>query len=168
MAEAKTAGYGSWKSPITSDVIASGAVRFDVKVELAGDDVYWVEMRPTETGRYVVVRRSHDGRTSDVTPKSYNVRTRVHEYGGGAFIIDNSSVYFSNFADQRLYQQVPGHTPQPITPERNVRYADGVIDHRRERIICVCQDHTNNDKEPENYLAAIDIHGKKTVQKLVS
>ena len=168
MAEAKTAGYGCWKSPVTSDLIASGAVRFDVQVELEGGDIYWVEIRPMEAGRYVVVRRSQDGRTSDVTPKSYNARTRVHEYGGGAFIIDNGIVYFSNFADQRFYRQVPGRTPEPITPQGNMRYADGVIDHRRDRIICVCQDHTNNDKEPENYLAAIDIHGKKTVQKLVS
>ncbi len=168
MAEIKTAGYGSWKSPITSDLIASGAIRFDVQVELEGDDIYWVEMRPMEAGRYVVVHRSQDGRTSDVTPQPYNVRTRVHEYGGGAFIIGNGIVYFSNFADQRFYRQVPGRTPEPITTEGNVRYADGVIDHKRERIICVCQDHTNNDKEPENYLAAIDIHGKKAVQKLVS
>jgi len=163
-----TAGYGSWKSPVTSDLVSSGSIRLDGQVEIDGDDVYWVEMRPAEAGRYVVVRRSHDGRTSDVTPKSYNVRTRVHEYGGGAYKVDRGVVYFSNFADQRFYRQVPGFTPEPITPEGGMRYADGVVDHRRERIMCVCQDHTNNDKEPENYLAAIDSRGNKKVQKLVS
>jgi dipeptidyl aminopeptidase/acylaminoacyl peptidase len=162
------AGYGSWKSPITSDLVSSGSIRLDGQVEIDGDDIYWVELRPIEAGRYVVVRRSHDGRASDVTPKSYNVRTRVHEYGGGAYKVDNGVVYFSNFADQRFYRQVPGLTPEPITPEGSIRYADGVVDKKQERIICVCQDHTNNDKEPENYLAAIDIHGKKAAQKLVS
>ena len=164
----KVAGYGSWKSPITSGLISSGSKILNVQVEIDDDDIYWVEMRPTEAGRYVVVRRSHDGRTSDVTPNSYNVRTRVHEYGGGAYKVERGVVYFSNFSDQRLYRQVAGFAPEPITPEGSMRYADGVVDKRREQIICVCQDHTKNDKEPENYLAAIDIRGKQTVQKLVS
>lgn len=168
MSEPKTVGYGSWKSPITSDMIASGAVRLDVQIELEGDDVYWVETRPTEQGRYVLVRRSRDGRLTDVTPKPYNVRTRVHEYGGGAFIVDNGTVYFSNFADQRLYRQDTGAKPYPITPETNVRYADGVIDPRRERIICVCEDHTADDNEPTNSLVGINLNGSGRVQQLVS
>ena len=137
MTEPKTAGYGSWKSPITSDLIASRAIRLDVQIELEGNDVYWVEMRPTEEGRYVIVRQSQGGQVADVTPGPYNVRTRVHEYGGGAFIIDNGTTYFSNFADQRLYRQDTGTKPYPITPEGDVRYADGIIDHRRGRIVCV-------------------------------
>lgn len=164
----KIAKYGSWKSPITSDLVSSGSIRLDGQIEIDGDCIYWVEMRPTEEGRYVVVQRLPDGRTNDITPKSCNVRTRVHEYGGGAYKIDRGIVYFSNFADQRLYRQVPGSTPEPITSKDSIRYADVVIDKRRERIICVCQDHTNNMKEPENYLAAIDSRGKKTVQKLIS
>jgi dipeptidyl aminopeptidase/acylaminoacyl peptidase len=162
------AGYGSWKSSVTSDLVSAGSIRLDGQVEIDGDDIYWVEMRPTEAGRYVVVRRSPDGRTSDVTPGPFNARTRVHEYGGGAYKVDRGEVYFSNFTDQRLYRQAPGCTPEPITPEANMRYANGVIDHNLERIICVCQDHTNNEKEPENYLAAIDVHGNKNIQKLVS
>lgn len=168
MTEPKTAGYGSWKSPITSDLIASGAVRLDVQIELEGDDVYWVETRPTEEGRYVIVRRSRDGQAADVTPKPYNVRTRIHEYGGGAFIIDNGTVYFSNFADQRLYRQDTGAKPHPITPEGDVRYADGVIDHRRGRIVCVCEDHTVDDNEPANSLVGISLDGTGHVQQLVS
>ena len=164
----KVAGYGSWKSPITSNLISSGSKILDVQIEIDDDDIYWVEMRPTEAGRYVIVRRSHDGGTSDVTPNPYNVRTRVHEYGGGAYKVERGVVYFSNFSDQRLYRQVAGFNPEPITPEGSIRYADSVVDTRRERIICVCQDHTNNNKEPENYLTAIDSRGKKTVQKLVS
>ena len=168
MTSKRTATYGSWTSQVTSDLVSSGAIRFDGQIEIDGDELYWVEMRPTEAGRYVVVRRSRDGRTSDVTPTPYNVRTRVHEYGGGAYKVDRGTVYFSSFADQRLYRQNPGSTPEPITPEGSMRYADGVIDHRLERMICVCQDHTKNDKEPENYLAAIDIHGTGQVRKLIS
>lgn len=166
--KATTSGYGSWKSQVTSDLVSSGTIRFDGQIEIDGDEIYWVEMRPAEAGRYVVVRRSRDGRKSDITPRQFNARTRVHEYGGGAFKVDHGSVYFSNFTDQRLYCQNFGSTPWPITHEGSMCYADGIIDHRRERMICVCQDHTRNDKNPENYLASINIHGTGQVQKLVS
>jgi dipeptidyl aminopeptidase/acylaminoacyl peptidase len=164
----KSAGHGSWKSPITSDVVASGTIGLDGQIEIEDNQIYWVEMRPTEAGRYVVVSRSIEGQVFDITPVPYNVRTRVHEYGGGAFIIDNGTAYFSNFADQRLYRQQPGSGPEPVTPQGDIRYADGVIDHRHKRIICVCEDHTRNDKEPENSLAGISINGTDPVQKLVS
>jgi dipeptidyl aminopeptidase/acylaminoacyl peptidase len=162
------APYGSWKSPVTSELVSSGVLRFDRQVQVDGDDIYWVEMRPEEGGRYVIVRRSPDGRIADVTPRPFNVRTRVHEYGGGAYKVDRGTVYFSNFGDQRLYRQMPNSAPEPITTEGEMRYADGVIDHRRNRMICVCEDHTNNDKEPENYLAAISLDGSGHFQKLIS
>ena len=162
------AGYGSWKSPITSDIVASGVIRLDGQIEIEGENIYWVEMRPTERGRYVVVRRSSDGQTTDITPEPYNVRTRVHEYGGGAFVIDSDTVYFSNFSDQRLYRQEPSIAPDPITPDRAMRYADGVVDRQRRWIICVCEDHTGNDKEPINTLVGINLDGSGTIQRLVS
>jgi hypothetical protein len=86
MAEPKVAPYGSWKSPITSDLIVSETIGLG-QIALDGADVYWVEMRPAEDGRYVIVRRTPDGRTADVTPPPFNARTRVHEYGGGAFTV---------------------------------------------------------------------------------
>jgi len=164
----KVAGYGSWKSPVTSDLVSSRVIRFDRQLEVDGNDIYWVEMRPEEGGRYVIVRCSPDGRVADFTPKPFNVRTRVHEYGGGAYKVDRGTVYFSNFADQRLYRQSPNSIPEPITPEGGMRYADGVIDHRRNRMIWVCEDHTKNEKEPENYLAAISMDGTERFQKLIS
>ena len=166
MAEVKTAGYGSWKSMITSELVSSSSIRFDGYLEIAGDDIYWIEMRPAEAGRYVLVRCSGDGTASDVNPKPYNARTRVHEYGGGACLIDRDTVYFSNFSDQRIYQQEPGFPPSPLTTEGDIRYADGVIDRQRNRIICVCEDHTKNDKE--NFIAAVDLSGTGTVTKLVT
>src|SRR5437588_6819487 len=126
------APYGSWKSPITSEMIASGAVRFD-ELAIDGEDLYWSEGRPTEGGRYVVVRRSPDGSVEDVTPAPFNARTRVHEYGGAAFAVSGGTVYFSNFVDQRVYRQSAGAPPEAITPEApsaGLRYADAVADTR--------------------------------------
>ena len=136
----KVAPYGSWRSPITSDLIVAESIGIG-EIRLDGDDIYWTEMRPSEGGRNVVVRRGPDGETADVTPQPFNVRTRVHEYGGGAFLVSNGVVYFSNFEDQRLYRQRPGGEPEPVTPEAAVRYADGVMDSKRARIICIREDH---------------------------
>ena len=153
-----TAPYGSWKSPITTDLIVAGAVGLG-QIALDGDDVYWVEMRPSEGGRMVVVRQSSDGERVDVTPEPYSVRTRVHEYGGGAFLVSDGVVFFSNFADQQMYRQDPGCEPRAITRQAPLRYADGAFDAGRERIICVREDHSG-EGEPVNAIAAVDAGGE--------
>jgi len=79
----------------------------------------------------VVVRRAADGTTADVTPPGFNARTRVHEYGGGDYAVHDGVVTFANDADQRLYVQRPGQTPQPLTAESQSRYADMQIDAAR-------------------------------------
>ena len=116
MTEVKTAGYGSWKSLITSDLVASSSIRFDGYLEIVGDDIYWIEMRPSEAGRYVLEHRLPDGTTVDVNPAPFNIRTRVHEYGGGAFALREGVVYFANDPDQRVYRQGTDDTARPITP----------------------------------------------------
>ena len=156
MPDGRAAAYGSWKSPITSDLIVSRTIGFD-QTAVDGEDVYWTEMRPAEGGRYVVVRRTRDGRAEDVTPAPFNARTLVHEYGGGAFAVDRGTVYFSNYADQRLYRQVPGAPPEAITPAGAWRYADGVVDPRRGRIVCVREDHTDPSHEAVNALVSVDL-----------
>jgi dipeptidyl aminopeptidase/acylaminoacyl peptidase len=148
--------YGSWKSPITSDLIVSNIIAFD-RIAIDGPDIYWTEMRPAEGGRYVVVRRTPDGIATDVTPSPFNARTLVHEYGGGAFVVAGGIVYSSNFADQRLYHQAPGAPPEPLTPPGAWRYADAVVDDRRGRIICVREDHTDPAREAVNTLVSIDL-----------
>src|SRR5438876_274015 len=159
----KTAQYGSWKSPITSDLIVAQSISLS-DVCLDGEDVYWLEGRPQEQGRYVVVRAGSDGQPTDITPLAYNARTRVHEYGGGSWTVHNGTVYFSNFADGRLYSQVPGvREPRALTPEppgggRQWRFADGVIDARRSRWIGVREDHTG-EGEPVNAIVAVDLGG---------
>lgn len=155
MTTSQVAPFGSWKSPITSDLIVAGTIRLG-EIRLDGETVYWLEGRPTEGGRYVIVKRSPDGTIVDVTPPDFNVRTRVHEYGGGAYSVHNSTIYFSNFTDQRLYQQAPGHDPTPLTPDVALRYADAVVDAGRDRLICVREDHRGAG-EAVNTVVAVPI-----------
>jgi dipeptidyl aminopeptidase/acylaminoacyl peptidase len=161
MTDLKTVPYGSWKSPITSDLIVKGSISIG-QVRMDGDDIYWIEMRPSEGGRQVIVRRASDGTTVDVNPPGFNARTRVHEYGGGDYIAHNSTVYFSNFADQQLYRQEPNSAPQLISEQSSdarLRYADFVIDASRNRLICVREDHRENDREAMNTLVAMPVDG---------
>jgi dipeptidyl aminopeptidase/acylaminoacyl peptidase len=147
------APYGSWKSPITSDLIVAGSIRLG-EICLEGDTVYWSEGRPTEGGRSVVVKRTSDGQVADLTPAPFNARTRVHEYGGGAFNVLHDTLYFSNFADQRLYRMASGSEAEPITPSSALRFADIVGDDKRSRLIGICEDHTG-DGEAVNKIVAI-------------
>ena len=158
----KTTPYGSWKSPITSEMIVAQSITLS-EPRLDGEHVYWLEGRPQELGRLVVVRAdSLGGHAADMTPNPYNARTRVHEYGGASWTVTDGDVYFSNFADGRLYCQSDGTTPPvPLTPapavrERQWRFADGVIDHPRKRWIGVREDHTAGG-EPINTVVAVHL-----------
>ncbi len=155
MTSRRVAPYGSWASPVTADLItgatiALGGGTFD------GDDIYWLEGRPLEQGRYVLVRRTPDGATADVTPAPFNVRTRVHEYGGAAHALHHGVVYFSNFADQRVYRQKVGGQPEALTPAVDQRYANGVLDLPRSRMLCVREDHTGTG-EAVNTLVSLPL-----------
>ncbi len=136
-------------------------------ITLDGEDTYWNESRSAEGGRYVIMRRSSEGKIIDVTPSTFNARTTVHEYGGAPFIVSNGTVYFSNFADQRLYRQDSGSKPRPITPEGDLRYANGVIDYHRKRIICVREDHTGKG-EAVNTLVSLDLNVSDEAKILTS
>ena len=126
-----TQPYGFWKSPITSDLIVAKSIGLS-EVQIDRSDIYWLESRPDEGGRSVLVRYA-EGVAKDVTPAPFNVRTRVHEYGGGAWTVADGVVYFSNDADRRLYRIDSGGTePRPVTPEGAWRRADGIIDGRRD------------------------------------
>jgi hypothetical protein len=158
----KTAPYGSWKSPITSEMIVAQSITLS-EPRLDGEQVYWLEGRPQELGRLVVVRaNSLGGHAADMTPKPYNARTRVHEYGSASWTVTDGDVYFSNFADGRLYCQSNGTTPSvpltpaPAVPERQWRFADGVIDHTRKRWIGVLEDHTGGG-EPINTVVSVHL-----------
>ena len=150
----QTLPYGAWRSPITSDLIVGEAIGLgDILVD--GADLYWIEARPGEGGRNVVVRRGPDGATQDVTPASFSARTRVHEYGGGAALAHRGDVFFSNFADQLLYRQAGGGAPEPLTPKgAGYRYADGVFDAGGRRWIGVREAHGDGGRV-DNALVAV-------------
>ena len=158
MPRRKVAAYGSWKSPITADLIVSEGVGLQ-DATIAGDDVYWIEMRPREGGRYVVVRRARDGRTEDMTPLPFNARTRVHEYGGGSYTVEGDAVYFTNFADQRVYRQSPGGRPEALSPAADIRFADFVADRARGRLIGVVEDHTTGAPYAVNTISSLPLAG---------
>ena len=133
--------FWSWASPIASDLIVADRDPASGEIALDGDAIYWTRSQPHKHGRTFVYRLVRGGEAERVTPDDdhlFNVRTRAHEYGGGAFTVHNGVVYFSNYADQRLYAHTPGQTPEPITPlalagpRDALRQADtGVIDERR-------------------------------------
>ncbi|MBC7911885.1 MAG: S9 family peptidase, partial [Pyrinomonadaceae bacterium] len=157
MTQKQTKPYGAWKSPVTSDLIVTDIVGLSEPM-FDGEDIYWLESRPSEGGRSVVMRRTPDGTSSDVTPAPFNVRTRVHEYGGGSYVVADGAVYFSNYADQRLYKQRVGEEPQPLTIEAELRYADALVDKSRHRLICVREDHTKSGSEAVNTIVSIDLN----------
>ncbi len=154
-----TAPYGSWKSPITSDLIVSNTVGLG-QIAIDGDDSYWIEVRPSEGGRNCVVRRTPDGRTTDMTPPDFNARTRVHEYGGGDYVVSDGNVFFSNFQDQRLYRYAGGSQPVALTPATPLRYSDMVYDRRRERLFAVREDHTVEGREAVNTIVRLDVESE--------
>jgi dipeptidyl aminopeptidase/acylaminoacyl peptidase len=130
-------------------------------VQLDGADTYWVESRPAEAGRSVIVKYAPGGAAVDVTPAPLNARTRAHEYGGGAYGAGQGAVFFSNFSDQKIYRIVEG-SPQPLTAD-GLRYADLVIDHARKRLIAVQEDHRNPASMPENSLVSVGLDGSPLV-----
>jgi dipeptidyl aminopeptidase/acylaminoacyl peptidase len=157
---AQVAPYGAWKSPISADLVAAGEIGLE-QLQVDGNDVYWIERRPQEGGRKVIVRRSSDGFVADLTPASFNARTRVHEYGGGDYAVSDGTILFANFADQRLYIQRRGSEPKPLTPAAELRYADGQIDGRRQLFFCVREDHTTHSK-PVNTIVGVGLDSGAT------
>ncbi len=155
MNQPQTAPYGTWKSPVTPAMTASGSIAIS-QIRIDGEDIYWVENRPSEGGRSVVMRAT-GGEPEQITPPGYNVRTAVHEYGGGAYTVDRGTIYFSQFTDGRIYRQEPGAEPQPLTPAAPMRYADLTMDGRRNRLICVREDHTLSHLSPANTIVAVDL-----------
>ena len=131
-----TARYGAWPSPIGASDVAVAGIRLSGPTTVhtdSGDEVWWAEARPTEGGRTVIVRRDAAGAVSDVLPAGWNARTRVHEYGGTAWLpLPGGGLAFADWSDQRVYRLDPGSTaPTPLTPEPSeaagLRYADPVL-----------------------------------------
>ncbi len=165
----KVEPYGSWTSPIEASLLASTGVSLS-HVRVAGDDLYWIEGRPREAGRCVIVRR-RGGEIEDLLPEEFNARTRVHEYGGASLLVHDGDIFFSHFSDQRLYRMSPGKPPVAITPEparpAALRYADcsGIPD--RDVLFCVRESHAP-DGEPVNEIVCLARDGSRAPQVVFS
>jgi dipeptidyl aminopeptidase/acylaminoacyl peptidase len=150
----KQAPFGTWRSPLAAADLASSAISLNY-VQVSEGIPYWVESRPAEGGRNVVVTSAAGGAVRELAPSGFNARTRVHEYGGTPYVMSGDTVYFSNFSDQRLYSQRPGENPIALTPE-GYRYADFEFDASGRRLFCVREDHTGGG-EPKNAIVLLDI-----------
>ena len=158
--------FGAWPSPITAESVAAAAIALS-EPRLEDGMAYWLERRPDEGGRSVIVRAGNDDRPDTLTPAGFNVRSRVNEYGGGAYTVSRGVLFFSHDGDGRLYRQAPGEAPQPISPEDpRARYADLTFDHRRERLIAVREYQPEDDRpgrEPRHDIVAINRRGSVQV-----
>jgi dipeptidyl aminopeptidase/acylaminoacyl peptidase len=160
-----TSEYGSWPSAITAELVVEAAVSLG-EVVAGEDDIWWSELRPQDAGRVMVVRHTPGGRDVDVLPEGYSARTRVHEYGGGAWWLHDDTLFFANWPDQRLYRIEPDTepgsflAPVPLTPEpaqpQGDRYADGVLSADGHWVICVRERHEAGATEARNEIVALE------------
>jgi dipeptidyl aminopeptidase/acylaminoacyl peptidase len=163
------AAYGQWPSPISAALVAAGASPL-VQLVLGGNsgkDIFWLAGRASEAGRNTLLRqRQHADTIEELTPAPLNVRTRVHEYGGAAYAVDGENVYFSHFADNRLYVKRGEEDIVALTAPGPHRHADFVVDTYRQRLIGVRETHPSQDHghvHPINSLCAVGFDGRETV-----
>ncbi|MGB1382320.1 MAG: S9 family peptidase [Porticoccaceae bacterium] len=147
--------FGTWPSSLSAEKVASAAPKIN-HIQSCNDLVTWVESRPNEGGRNVIIGRSKNGLIKDLIPAPYSHYSRVHEYGGMAYALSENSIYFVNASDQRIYQQPFGTTTPVAITESGLRFADLIIDSVNQRLIAVCEQH-NETTEPENYLVGISL-----------
>lgn len=162
--------YGSWPSPFSAELVSGGTSQPD-QLMVSDGVIYWSERRPKEGGRIAVMRLAPGTPAEQATPPDFNCRTRVHEYGGGAFLADGLTLYASRFEDQRLYRCEPGNKPAPITPDpelpAGLRYADGRMTPDRRFIVCVRESHSA-DGQVDNELVLLPVDGSQPVISIAS
>ena len=136
--------YGLWPSPIDGEQVARQATAYDA-VHTSGEAVYWLETRPSQDGRAVVVRWTEDTGAADAVPAGFDVGSRVHEYGGGAYLPAGRTLFACSRGDQRLYRIDGQRSPAPITPEpptpAGLRYADLRLVSSGTLLVCVRERH---------------------------
>ncbi len=162
----KTTPFIEWEPAISPEEVFSDVVGL-AEIHVEGKNVYWLEMRPSEKGRCVIARRDEKDKIKDVTPPGFNVRTKVHEYGGGAYTVFRDSVYFVNLDDQRIYHQ-PGDSSEarPLTPLKNGdgslgKYASLTVSPDGKKLLFVYEKEYDKNKENGNYLAVLDLNSER-------
>ena len=149
------AAHGSWHGPLDAQRVAAGVQPVSAP-RIAGSRILWLESLPAEGGR-VVARRWDAGQLQTLTPAGLNLRSRVHEYGGGACIAVGDQLFFTHFADQRVYTQQGDAPPQPLAAgdATTQRHADFEFDPPRRRLLAVREDHGTGAAEPRNSLVSL-------------
>jgi dipeptidyl aminopeptidase/acylaminoacyl peptidase len=161
-ARKQAAQCGAWTSPITAALVAAGSTPLS-GVLLDGADLYWLAGRASEGGRTTLLRQ-RGGSVQELTPAPFNVRTRVHEYGGGAVLVADGRIWFSNYADNRVYRIDPdGSAPVPVSEGGALRWADFVLDRAHVRLVGVREDHSAGETYPVNTLCALGADGNQVV-----
>jgi dipeptidyl aminopeptidase/acylaminoacyl peptidase len=156
MTDPVTAPFGTWTSTITAARVAAG-VRPVGSPRIVGDRVLWLQSLPEDNGRTAVATQG-GGAPRIVTPAPFNVRTRVHEYGGGAYTAAGDTIWFSNFADNLVYVQVGDAAPVAITADGAQRHADLELDAAHGRLVAVREQH-GGEGEPRNTIVALNLDG---------
>jgi len=133
--------YGNWLSTISSELIAGDSISIDEPL-LTAEAIYYIERRPQESGRCVIVKVSNN-KATDILPAPFSARSRVHEYGGGCYCIAEKQIFFINDSDQDIYC-VKNHQIKRITTSTNNRFADFIYDKKHHRLIAVCESHNND------------------------
>ncbi|WP_444959645.1 prolyl oligopeptidase family serine peptidase [Microbulbifer sp. VVAC002] len=154
------APYGSWKSAINAELLVEGSVRL-AEANLVDGRYYWLESRPSEKGRNVLVQYCPKNGRRDLTPAPIAVRTKAHEYGGGSYLVYGDTAYFVLAEDQRIYRmKLDNAIPEAITAENSSRYADLIVDPLRNRLICVEEDTSGHQQgeEPRARIIAVDLN----------
>jgi len=164
----RNTSFGSWKSPLDSQALTRGVKGF-ADLQVAAGRLFLLESRPEEAGRSTLLLldpTQPDATPIELTPAPLNVRSRVHEYGGGSFIATPTQVIFVNFADQNLYrvalqQNNNGIEPSPpvalTDSNTDTRFADLVVTPDEQTLIMVCEQHTEQAHEPQNLLMSLSL-----------
>lgn len=150
-----SAPCGSWRSVLSAAQVANQSLRL-MQPTIAGGWNYWIEGRPAENGRCVLMRAQPDAAPEELTPAPYSVRSRAHEYGGGAYAIGEQEAWFVNDSDQQIYcLPLTSGAPRSLTVAADCRFADLTLDRRRSRLVCVCENHGVEQREPQNSLVSV-------------
>lgn len=159
--------FGSWPSPISAEMVALGSMSIS-SPRIQYDDIYWIESRAAEKGRLVIMHWDKNT-LREINPTPFNARTNVHEYGGGAYLVSSDAIYFNHLVDSQIYQVRPYTLTIPVTRGKNVRYADFIIDKKRDQLISISEEHSSSPIDHAdnviNRLIAItlDGRGKETI-----
>lgn len=163
----KNKACGEWHSPISAEMLSGGSVRLgDIAIEK--DTVYWIESCPTEQGRNTIFRKKPGETPENLLDAPFNVRSRVHEYGGGAMHVTPGGIFFSNDGDRQIYFFQPGESPKQLTQSLESRFADFWFDDRHNRLLTVREVQEPNAAEPRNLISAIDVNNQNEISDLIS